>query len=144
MLLFVGEGGDFALLLADGDPQRPLPEGDLFRGTVPEGFILETLLAPDQVGWDRGLVRSFRLVPLTAGDFELGPFSFFPEVPLIPISVRDGPGESGPANSIPDSPSVLTVPPDFPDEEILRPFPSGKPPGFLPFAPTMNGPGKAP
>jgi hypothetical protein len=134
--LSVGESGDFALLLTSRDPKRPLPEGDLFRGKVPGEFILETKPLSD-ADRERGLVSRFRLIPLTSGDFELGPFSFypqdFPEVPVLPITVRDLPGKPEAADLNRDFPSGGGTSPDFREREAPIPFPPGKPPQFPPF-----------
>jgi hypothetical protein len=134
--LSVGESGDFALLLASRDPKRPLPQGDLFRGKAPGEFILETKPLSD-ADRERGLVSRFRLIPLTAGDFELGPFSFypqdFPEVPVLSIRVRDLSGKGETADLNRDFPPGGGASPDFREEESPIPFPPGKDPRFPPL-----------
>jgi hypothetical protein len=147
--LSVGEGGEFALLLLPRDPQKPIPEADLVRGKAPGDLILETrpLSAADR---ERGVVFRFRLIPLRAGDFELGPSLFyregFPEVPAVRVRVQaapekplpaglgrnagDAPGPASGAVQDRDLPSGGGASPAFPGEEASVPFPSGEPPRF--------------
>jgi hypothetical protein len=136
--LTVGEAGEFALLLAGGDPKKPFPEGNPFRGKIPGELILETL-PPEDPGRERGVVLRFRLIPLKAGDFELVPGLFhpegFPEIPVLPVRVRGaperpGPGVLGREGKAPPEKAGPGTSPARPAEELPA-FPPGEEPVFF-------------
>jgi hypothetical protein len=139
--LSLGESGEFALLLTGWDPQKPFPLRDFFRGKVSEDLILETRTLSDS-DRERGLVCRFRLIPLAAGDFELGPVLFpgedIPEIPAVRFKVKAAPerpasADLSPRDSGDPAASVGLAGPAEPEGVASIPFPPGEVPGFLPF-----------
>jgi hypothetical protein len=145
-----GEGGEFALLLVSGNPQTPLPVGDLFRGRIPEELILEAIPLENS-DRERGVVLRFRIIPLGAGDFELG-LAGFPGVPVLLVKVQAAPektspaaldrdGQDAPEQTGSEEPAISGAgqnqdPPagpgtPLPMEEIPIPFPRGEGPKFF-------------
>jgi hypothetical protein len=135
--LSIGKSGEFALLLTGGDPQRTFPPEDFFRGKVSEGLILETRTLSDS-DRERGVVFRFRIIPLAAGEFQLGPVlspgKDIPEIPAVRFKAEAAPEKPGPEDlSPPEIPAGFTDPAGPAEPEWEVPFPPGEAPVFLPF-----------